>query len=197
MKSPIREIPANSQKLASKHSSAVAYLYVNRSGQLCALGYAGKSTKHSFRNSFANSAQRLKYVGKWLQEEDGIEADKAIRKAEKKAESAKPHTLNVGDVLRSSWGYDQTNIDYYQVTALIGSRMVEIRKIGAMSEITGRDQGNCVPEKNTFVGDVMRKRVGLDGRSVRIESFAHAYKITPTIIAGVECFSASSWSSYA
>lgn len=38
-------------------------------------------------------------------------------KAERKADRAKPHTLKVGDILVSSWGYDQTNVDYYTVTA--------------------------------------------------------------------------------
>ena len=28
--------------------------------------------------------------------------------------------LKVGDVLRSSWGYDQTNVDYYEVVELVG-----------------------------------------------------------------------------
>jgi hypothetical protein len=34
--------------------------------------------------------------------------------------------VKVGDIFYSSWGYDQTNIDYYMVTKLIGKTMVEI-----------------------------------------------------------------------
>lgn len=39
------------------------------------------------------------------------------------------HTLKVGDILYSSWGYDQTNISWYQVTQLVGKQSVKIRKI--------------------------------------------------------------------
>jgi len=41
------------------------------------------------------------------------------------------HPLKVGDILVSSWGSDQTNIDYYQVTGLRGMTQVVIQEIGA------------------------------------------------------------------
>lgn len=37
--------------------------------------------------------------------------------------------LEVNDILYSSWGYDQTNIDYYKVKKLVGKTMVEVVKI--------------------------------------------------------------------
>ena len=37
--------------------------------------------------------------------------------------------VEIGHILRDSWGYDQTNIDYYKVIRKTAS-MVEIRKIG-------------------------------------------------------------------
>lgn len=45
----------------------------------------------------------------------------------------KNHTLELGDILYSSWGYNQTNIDFYQVTKLIGKSMVEIRRLNTES----------------------------------------------------------------
>ena len=39
------------------------------------------------------------------------------------------HSFKVGDVLESSWGYEQTNIDLYQVIALNGKSMVTVRAI--------------------------------------------------------------------
>lgn len=37
--------------------------------------------------------------------------------------------LEVNDILYSSWGYDQTNIDYYKVKRLVGKTMVEVVQI--------------------------------------------------------------------
>ena len=34
--------------------------------------------------------------------------------------------INIGDIFYSSWGYDQTNIDYYKVKKLIGKASVEL-----------------------------------------------------------------------
>ena len=37
--------------------------------------------------------------------------------------------MKVGDFLYSSWGYDQTNIDFYKVVGLVGKTMVEIMPV--------------------------------------------------------------------
>jgi len=34
-----------------------------------------------------------------------------------------------GDMLKMSWGYDQTNVDFFEVTRVIGKAMIEIRKV--------------------------------------------------------------------
>ena len=44
-------------------------------------------------------------------------------------EVVRSHGLKVGDVLVSSWGYEQTNLDFYQVIALNGKSMVTVRKV--------------------------------------------------------------------
>ena len=57
--------------------------------------------------------------------------------------------VEIGHILRDSWGYDQTNIDYYKVIRKTAS-MVEIRKIGqklvqrdsSMSEYVVADADN-------------------------------------------------------
>lgn len=43
------------------------------------------------------------------------------RKAANKAERAKPHTFKVGDKVYNSWGYDQTNVDFYEVVEVTPS----------------------------------------------------------------------------
>jgi len=87
------------------------------------------------------------------------------------------HQLLVHDILVASWGYDQTNIDYYQVTKLIGAQTVEIRKIAAQITPTGFMSGQCLPVIHQFIGNPMKKRViGGDGKTVKIDSHAWARK---------------------
>ena len=55
-------------------------------------------------------------------------------KAPAKSEQAKVtttttnHSLKVGDILVASWGYEQTNVDFYQVVALKGKTMVTVKE---------------------------------------------------------------------
>ena len=87
--------------------------------------------------------------------------------------------INAGDILYSSWGYDQTNIDYYQVTKRSGRRVylqpltgeIETDDILAM-------QGRCVPgepkPKQVFYRSV---RDGYQGDEyVAITNYELAYK---------------------
>jgi hypothetical protein len=82
--------------------------------------------------------------------------------------------LKVGDILYSSWGYDQTNIDFYQVVE-VGDKTVKIRKVQQKVVSEGRGSESVVASPDHFVGPAMVKRVS-QGDCVRIESYASACK---------------------
>lgn len=143
-------------------------------GQVVAMGFAGKAIKPAWHYRFRNDARMEAHAAEWAA---GIQrSDEA--KAARKAQAAAPHTLQVGDVLHSQWGYEQTNNDYFQVTALVGKRMVEIRQIGNDYRETGFLSGKSKPKPGHFIGEPMRKVVNGHNR-VRIESFATAGKCDP------------------
>lgn len=153
----------------------------------------GESKKHvvgyygnGWRKPAFNYAVKNDRVDAFLEER--IAAGKASveyrekRKAERKAKMAEPNPLKVGDVLRCSWGYDQTNVDYYQVLELVGKRSVIIREIGCRS-IEGSegfmsDRVSPVPGSFLENSKPMLKRVGMGGE-VKIASYASAYKVEP------------------
>lgn len=90
-------------------------------------------------------------------------ADK-IAKAKTLAEFVNPFA--VGDVVTGSWGYDQTRVEAYQVSRIVGRRSVEIRPIatvltdGAGSAMAGYE----TPQKDQFTGPAERKIVATCGR---------------------------------
>lgn len=136
-----------------------------------AMAFAGKAIKPAWNYSFRSVEHMQKHIDEWAA---GLKSHAAYV-AERKAEAAAPHSLKVGDVLHSSWGYDQTNNDYFQVTALVGKRMVEIRQIANDYRETGFLCGKSKPVPGKFIGEPMRKLV--NHNRVRIESFATAGKI--------------------
>jgi hypothetical protein len=83
----------------------------------------------------------------------------------------------VGDLLYSSWGYDQTNIDFYQVIE-VKEKSIVIREVAQNREYTEYMQGTCTPKKDHFIGEPMLKRVSKgysDAYSVSLNSYASAW----------------------
>lgn len=162
-------------------------------GKYHAKAFGGKRAKYDWYISFRSTERRDAYIKEWM---NGQRATKAYRAESKAKRTAAPRGLEVGDILSSHWGYDQTNVDYYQVTALIGEHMVEIREIGCQSEETGWLQGKSVPAPNKFIGEPMRK-IARDGY-INLTSYSGASKMQPvTVIAGAKIYGAQHWTAYA
>lgn len=85
--------------------------------------------------------------------------------------------LKVGDILYSSWGYDQTNIDFYEVVE-VKAKAVVIRKIESkvVRRETGADYVVAVPHKFTSPPMVKIPRdAGSLGVAVRINAYSSAF----------------------
>lgn len=188
-----RYIPQGAVKVTPKNVDAVIYI-AERAGKPYAVGYVGSAGKPAFHYSFKTPERRADYIKGWLESMAQSSQYSATRKAERKAFA---HTLKIGDVLKTCWGCDQTNIEYFEVTALIGKSMVEVREIAQESEDTAYMQGKCVPVPGQFIGEPLRKRV-LRGNSLDIHGgFGYASLQTPTIVAGAKVYGSSHWTAYA
>ena len=91
--------------------------------------------------------------------------------------------LKVGDILYSSWGYDQTNIDFYEVVK--GGREGQFIGLRELDYVSGPEEGFMTAQKVPATGpDRFRKdgkvlkrklRRGYRGQpSVKISSFEYA-----------------------
>lgn len=183
-------IPASAQPVADPQSSAVAYVYRNAKGQPSAMMFAGKAAK---------PAQHYHYPSQRSLEADVVRFFEATRAKEarrvKAAEERKAfrHTYKVGDVLRAIWGYEQTNVDYYEVTATTPGT-VTVRKIAKESADTGSYTGQCAPVPGAYIGEPITRRPNPYG--VKIDDSRHATPVEFTEAAGVRVYKSSYWSSY-
>jgi hypothetical protein len=86
-------------------------------------------------------------------------------------------TVNVGDIFVCSWGYDQTNIDYYKVVA-VKNKSVVIAGIGQTRKYTGHMQGETMPDPSQVNPKTITKRIQRSGDSVSLKmtSYSWAYK---------------------
>jgi hypothetical protein len=92
---------------------------------------------------------------------------------------ARPKTdpLALGDILVATWGYDQTNVDFFQVTK-VTLKQVEIRPIASRTNTTEPMQGTAVPVPGAFTGPPVRRAIrpgkGSYGPSVALSSYKFA-----------------------
>lgn len=95
------------------------------------------------------------------------------------ANSVLNHSLKLGDVLYSQWGYEQTNVSFYLVVSMHGKTMVGLREVCTRkAEDCGAMAGTVMPDKNNFCNEeVLKKKVrlGYGGlATVSINSFMSA-----------------------
>lgn len=90
------------------------------------------------------------------------DAEKDIKKA---VNNVVAHSILVGDIFTESWGYEQTNVDAYQVVK-VNKASVVLRKIGLRTlSCTGWASDTVEPIKDAFIEDpeiTYTKRVGKD-----------------------------------
>lgn len=195
-----RYVPKGSRAVRCKVSGAVAYLYnVGGNGRPCLMGYLGSSGKPAVSYSYRSPEARDKAAAQFLQGALASFKDKAQRELDKRAKLAKGHDLKVGDVLSGIWGYDQTNYEWWQVVALVGKRMVEIRKLCSESIDTGYMVGRCVPLVGQFRdGEPAKRAMVNEYGSVKLYSFCSLSKANKVEVGGVAVgYQAGVWSSYA
>ena len=71
--------------------------------------------------------------------------------------------VSVGDIFVDSWGYDQTNIDFYEVTGLTGAS-VRVRRIDSrIVSGVGSPQEQVEPVPGSYFGDEMTRLISGDG----------------------------------
>ena len=110
------------------------------------------------------------------------------------AQKKNKYGVKVGDIFSASWGYDQTNTDYFQVIALAGSESVRVREViptivdrdayapNATTTVYKLERDKMLPFPPTSVfikdqerGDLKRLRKYGDTVSFTLSSFASAY----------------------
>lgn len=131
------------------------------------------------------------------QEIKKVDNKKVSKKASAKKEVVNEFGVKVGDVFEMSWGYEQTQSDFFQVVALAGKKSVRIVEVqprlvkedavSPMSADRTYDVRNCAKVSNSMwindneKGDLKRlKSYAADGKSnpiINMTSYANAHLV--------------------
>lgn len=101
-------------------------------------------------------------------------ATRARRDAEAAADPRNKPDFEVGDILTGSWGYDQTNWEFYQVVAINGKK-VTIREVARASNDIAWATERVYPAKDKFIGAPLVKLVSRYG-TLKLHDFCSLRK---------------------
>lgn len=158
-------IPKGSKEIKAAKTDAVAYVEDWECGtKYTAMVFGGKRSKYDKYYGFKTKEARDDYVIKYFTDQENLALSKKKWAEDKKAQAEENQAnYQVGDILVSSWGYDQTNIDYYQVIERT-AKMATIQKICKEFLDSGYpSEDKVIPLKDAFVGKPKKKKIGTYG----------------------------------
>ena len=143
------------------------------------------SAKPTFHYMFSDDVKRGDFIKERKQQADRREADNQRRMNEY---VEKKKLFEVGSILYCSWGWEQTNIDWYIILERKNDYIL-IQEIGTKKTYDNNynDRGSCLPDATVRIGEPFRKKI-TKYASVELASYKYC-----TIWDG----SPKSWSSYA
>lgn len=151
--------------------------------QYCATGWNGKRQEKPVLYAFFYTEKAREVAVTHLIQ---ATAQHKVASQERRQSQNVAHTFAVGDILSGSWGYEQTNVEFYQVVEVPSANYVMIRELAHVSSgETGYMTGTCMPDPGNYVGEAIRRKVNQG--SVKINSSVYLSTWTG---------SALRWSSY-
>jgi len=123
------------------------------------IAYSGKRGKHDLYEAHTSATRRDERIKEYFA---NIEKSKQWKSDRAEKRILKSNPLKVGDILYTSWGYDQTNVDFFQVLE-VKDCFCHIKQIhGEYVEGTeGRDCSHVTAVKNSFIErkEIQRKKI--------------------------------------
>jgi hypothetical protein len=131
-------------------------------GRPMAIAFQANGNKPLFYHSFSNDGQRQRTI------DGAIKARKeALAYKQKRQEERRNfrHSIQPGEIYYTSWGYDQTNVDFFEVVA-VAEKSISVRPISSkvVKSERGADYVAAIPGK--YVGPPVTKVPNVNGFSI-------------------------------
>lgn len=120
-----------------------------------ALLFIGRAIKPTYHVYFSSDEKRNEYINSKIS--TYLERKKQTKT--RRSLSNQPSTLKVGDILYTSWGYEQTNVEFFQVVKTSGIRTVELMRINSQQVDSLSDYTDkLMPIKDSFITEGYRSQ---------------------------------------
>jgi len=128
--------------------------------------------KPTYHYSFKTVEERQTFIDsqKAIHARDNAACKARFAEAAKESEK-----IQVGSIFYESWGWEQTNINFYEVVERKGM-FVKIQEIGSdvVSGSHAAMSGTKMPNRSVRIGEVMRKKINPKFANVKIREFGYS-----------------------
>lgn len=143
--------------------------------ELVIMGFSGRAKKNKFYFKFPNKEKRDIYIEKFLKEQENLIKRKHMKREEEK--KIINESIEIGKIYYTSWGYEQTNGEFYQVVGRKGKKTLLLKEIGSNQISSGFDSGYFEAVKDNFISEnIIETRVGSMKIGKDYKKYLYEYK---------------------
>lgn len=150
--------------------------YRKNSNSYTVFCYEGRKSKASVVKYAANMHEVIVYIETFISSKCRANTDKEKQKQKNKLmKKENIDKCQPGDIYMTYWGYEQTNVDFFQVISKPTSASVIVRQINQDIKETGYMSGTTTPIPNDFKGEEKRCMFSKTGVQIsNIDEYGHA-----------------------
>lgn len=113
-----------------------------------------------FNYRFRSLDRMNEFLEEYISRNEKAEMERQEIKNKKKEAAAKfEHDFKVGQILYESWGYEQTNIKYYQIVGFKGKSAILSQIAKNYVKDTSWASAMVEPVRDAFIGSLFQKRI--------------------------------------
>lgn len=150
----------------------ILYQYIDSRGKYVLLAFRGRKQKAWLWRGFPSESDIQKYINNYLYKEMKDQVDYETKKG------VIDNPVYEGNILYATWGYEQTNVNFYEVITVKG-KMVIIRELEKNIKPSSHSSmaGTATP-KSKYVGLPMKKKMIRSGNGtvIKISDRIYAHK---------------------
>jgi len=132
--------------------------------------FRGKSKKSRWAHLFPSRSDMFVFIDKAIKKQFTINKQKIDNRQKLIKESiANRNDVKVGDVFYTMWGYEQTNIDFFEVVDKPSKARVVVRQLTRTLKDTGFMTGDVSPIRGQYASGPEKRNIHRDGSIVNID----------------------------
>lgn len=140
-----RYIPANAETRDFPAAVVIAYCFEGKSGPAY-VAYKGRQGKPERFLSFSSPDRRDRHLSNYIEQQTEFEELK-------RSNRQTGHGLAVGEIVFATWGYEQTNVDFFEVVRVPSNLSAVVRQIESetIEDKPGSMTGKATAKPGQFV----------------------------------------------